>query len=70
MRKEGGRFLLRGWGSFSTTRGRLKNSGKRGFSVVRGDRSKDGIFSSWLIALMLEGDVGKAKKERSFSGCS
>jgi len=40
--------------------------GKRGASVVRGERSKDGIFA----ALVWEGGVGTARKAISFSGCA
>jgi len=42
------------------------SSGKRGASVVRGERSKDGI----VAALVWEGGVGTARKDRSFWGCS
>lgn len=46
-----------------------KSSGRRGARVVRGDRPYVGIVSL-SVSKLVEGGVGIAKKDRSFSGCS
>ena len=65
LRDERISFLLRKPRSWHDS----KSSGRRGARVVRGDRPYVGIVSL-SVSKLVEGGVGIAKKDRSFSGFS